>query len=435
MNFILFIFLGNFPIVIYLKQKSIKTLRNLLFWLINPGDTMEGGNKNIKKKSHKRDKDLALTISKSGEIKKFNEKCEKTFGYSEIQVKEKSFFKDLIPRKYMVTWQEKFNSAVKNSSINDFKLPILTKNGHEIMISWSSFPIKNSDGKVEDISIVGSFINTWDDSEESFLPSWNEIDKKTINDYGKDDLDKYKLKNQYLKDENKYLKKKLKVYLDKFSDTESHDKDFLGFSIYKLSDIFGGRKRKEEFEAFLEELNDREGYLNNLESKLMEEKRELNKKKINFISWRKKLEKLEADLESRRRWIDKKENSIKKLSDNLNNSSSLDDSFGKHDIIDNINESAAIIQRGILKQVNDSFASLLGYDLSEIINKSLFDFIAPESFADVQKFYKKRLNGEKIFGYKTTFLSKDNKKIDVVIKTKPTILNNDKAEIALIKET
>ena len=55
---------------------------------------MEGGSKKVKKKSHKRDKDLALTISKSGRIKKFNEKCVNTFGYSKNEVDKLSFFEN-----------------------------------------------------------------------------------------------------------------------------------------------------------------------------------------------------------------------------------------------------------------------------------------------------------------------------------------------------
>ncbi len=396
---------------------------------------MEGGSNKFKKSSHKRETNLALTISKSGKIKKFNDICEKSFGYSRNEVIKKSFFEKLSPKKYVDLWKKKFDSSIKNSSIDDFNLPILTKNGHELMISWSSFPIKNSKGKVEDISIAGSFIDSWDDSSESFLPVWEEVSTEKNKDIEqRSNNEKIELKNQYLIEENNYLKKKLKSYIDKFSDSKDQDKDYLGFSIYKISDFFGGKKRKEELEAFIEELDDREDYLNNLESKLMKEKKEMNQKKIDFINWRKNLENLESELESRKRWIDNKEESLKSLSNNSEESEFFDEELASHDVIDNINDSAAIIQRGILKQVNSSLASLLGYDISEIVDKSLFDFIAPESFDEVQSFYKKRLKGEHIFDYKTTFLSKDNKKIDVVVQTRPTMLNNDKAEIALIKK-
>ena len=43
-------------------------------------------------------------------------------------------------------------------SIDDFKLPFLTRHGHEVMIYWSDFPVKNRNGKIGDIGLVGKKI-------------------------------------------------------------------------------------------------------------------------------------------------------------------------------------------------------------------------------------------------------------------------------------
>ena len=44
---------------------------------------------------------------------------------------------------------------------------------------------------------------------------------------------------------------------------------------------------------------------------------------------------------------------------------------------------------------------------NEIVEKSIFDFIAPESFSDVEDFYKKRLKGEDVSTYSTIFITKE----------------------------
>jgi PAS domain S-box-containing protein len=103
-----------------------------------------------------------------------------------------------------------------------------------------------------------------------------------------------------------------------------------------------------------------------------------------------------------------------------------------HEILDKIPQSAAIVQRGILKQVNSSFISLLGYTLNEVVEKSFFDFITPDGLAGVEKYYLDRLKGESVSTYKTVFLTKDNNKIPVEVSIKQTMYNGEKAEIVII---
>jgi PAS domain S-box-containing protein len=100
--------------------------------------------------------------------------------------------------------------------------------------------------------------------------------------------------------------------------------------------------------------------------------------------------------------------------------------------LEKIPQSAAIVQRGIVKQINTSFMELLGYSIDELVEKSYFDFIALEGLADVEKYYLDRLKGDGVSTYKTVFSTKDNTKIPVEVVIKQTVYNGEKAEIVII---
>ena len=388
-----------------------------------------------KKSTHKRDNNLIISLDKDFNIIKFNNQSEKTTGYLFKDIKKTPFFKNLISKKYENQWKNILESAQKDSKIDEFKLPILTKNGYELMFIWNSFPIKNKDGIVQDISLVGEFIDTWEDNNEDIILGWEEVKKPDLSkDFEYGEIEKLQIKNQYLIDENNYLKKNLKKYIDIFSSQNTDNKDYVSSGIYRLNKIVASKKRKEELEAYVRELNDREKYLNDLEERFLEEKKGFNKQRIELINWRNRLEEIESEIESRKKWVDSKEKSIAVVNERKKKKEKIENSGEYDSIIKDMSESAVVIQRGILKEANESFAGLLGYDISEILEKSIFDFIAPESFDIVEDFYKRRLKGEEINNYSTVLLSKDNEKINVTIKTRPTLLNGDIAEIALIKK-
>jgi PAS domain S-box-containing protein len=103
-------------------------------------------------------------------------------------------------------------------------------------------------------------------------------------------------------------------------------------------------------------------------------------------------------------------------------------------MLDDYIESAAIVQRGILKQVNQRFIDLLGYETDMIIDTSLLNFIAPEGLPGIEKYYLNRIKGEKLSTYRTVVLTKDNIKLPVKISIKPIIIDGKKAEIAVLKK-
>ena len=115
--------------------------------------------------SQKNKENLVLSIDKNGEITKFNQICEQISGYDKNEIFKKSFYKILIPDRYRDLWDIFFGYSQNNRIIHDFKIPILTKHGHEIMISWSSFLVKDLKSDDLNINLVGSLVTSWKDVE------------------------------------------------------------------------------------------------------------------------------------------------------------------------------------------------------------------------------------------------------------------------------
>jgi PAS domain S-box-containing protein len=407
------------------------------------------------KTSHQREENLVLRLNKFNSIIKYNNECKKTFGFTQEKIINGSFFDNLVPKRYLNHWEKILNSAVQKPHINEFKLPLITKNGHEIMISWVIFPIKNKNGEVCDIDIVGSLISSWDDFDDSEPiksdnyniqnpPIWKEVrinkldNKKDNKSLSKDtQISDILQKYNFLKEENAYLKKYIKKIKNKSSENYNSKKNIFGKTVYKLSDIIGGKKRIEEFKSIKKELDAREEYLKDLHSLIKEDKKNIINQRKDLVKWREKLELLESDIESRKKWVENKEKTLKKYypsNDNkpLNSDENFED-LEPSDLIYKISDCAAIVQRGIFKDVNSSFADLLGYTSNELIDKSLFDFIVSNSFSSMENYYLNKLKGGKTSNINTKFLTSDNDRINVEISTKPVFFNGEKAELFIIK--
>jgi PAS domain S-box-containing protein len=379
--------------------------------------------------------DLVLGINSDEKITKFNDECEKISGYTKNDLLNRSFFDILIPERYLKQWKNVFNSIRKSKLIDDFRLPLLTKKGHEIMISWSSFPVKNTSGTVKDINLVGKLVTDWYDDEESLVDRAKSSSKYKDIEEGKTIKQLEKI-NIELERENKDLEKQiknLKTRLTKISKKEKLSDKSLGL-------FSGAKERKEELEQRWHELDEREKSLNKRESKLLKDTDKLGDKKDNLRLWREKLETLEFEIEKRRKDVKKME---KLISEGPPPAPIIEDSSIQpeeievedyQDVFDKIPESAVIVQRGILKQVNGSFAKLIGYNVDELIEKSLFDFIVADGFPGLEAYYLNRLKGGRVTSYETVFLTKDNNKVSVEVNTRPSIFNGEKADIAIIKK-
>ena len=209
-----------------------------------------------------------------------------------------------------------------------------------------------------------------------------------------------------------------------------------------LINCVGGKEKKKIFYSMAQELDKRRKALDVFEKKLREEAENLSKKKEDFVRWREKLEELEGEIERRREELMKQE----ELFDNYVFStlwSTANREFDEPKIkkeIDNVSkidfnevdESAVVLQRNILKQVNEGFQTLLGYREDEIINKSLSDIVAPESMAELRRYYLNRLKGGQDDAFEMVFLTKNNDRIPVEVTTRPTLFNGENADILIL---
>jgi PAS domain S-box-containing protein len=396
---------------------------------------------------------LVLTIDSSEKIVKFNKQSQDLSGFSEKEVIYHKIFGFLIPNRYENQWSNLLRISRQNKIVDNIKLPLVTKNGHEIMISWISFPVKDENGKIGDINFIGSLIKDWNDIEQSRVERKFDNDKRSViikkvsdnHDSEKIIMQLQKLNNELMK-KNIILEKNLKTTKEKkdlYSDKKEKNNYKSGYNfkknIYNLSEYFGGKKRKEEFQRMIKELEERENFLNEKESELVSEKRKINEKISEFKEWRKKLESLEIDIENRRKKILYQEekfltNVVGNVKDIKGDVETTEDLAECSDFLDDISDGAVVIQRGIIKKVNDTFLDLIGYDDIEIVEKSLFDFVSPEGFYEIERYYLNRLKGESVPFFNTILLSKDNNKIPVEINSKPTFFDQEKAEIAVIKK-
>ena len=381
-------------------------------------------NKRGNQTSHFRSKDLILTINRDEKIIKFNEVCEKISGYTLESILAKNFFDVLIPDRYLDQWRRIIDYVRKNKVINDFRLPLLTKHGHEIMVSWSSFPVGREE---RNISLVGKLVTSWDTTDD------------TVNIPIKMDVKKYNEINRIIKElmeRNKELELKNKELEKKLKEKTPKHRDLMGSGLYSFSDIVGGKKRMEEIESLIKELDVREKQLNTLMFKLTKDKKMINNRRNEFIEWRKKLESLEGDLVKRDKELLKQEKLLSEClliaqKDPLQNRKIIKPAEPEIDPLEGIQDCAAVIQRGILKQVTPSFTELFGYVAEDIVNKSIFDFIVPDGFSTIENYYFKRLKGEDINSFETVFFTKNNTKIPVKVLTRPTSFNSEKAELAI----
>ena len=215
--------------------------------------------KDDKKNMLLHDNSLVLSIDKNGKITKFNKECEIISGYSKSEVLNKYIFDFLIPNTHLDQWENLFDYSLKNKVDDDFKLPLLSKKGHEVMICWSNFPMKNTEGDVIEISFVGSLIESFQEVEEEPLEIpevemkgftiESPIKNKKIvsHDAPEKTIEDLNQINESLDREDAVLETNLenvRSSLDEINDEEI--KRDVKFRLNR----FGGKKKKEEFDEY-----------------------------------------------------------------------------------------------------------------------------------------------------------------------------------------
>jgi PAS domain S-box-containing protein len=112
----------------------------------------------------------------------------------------------------------------------------------------------------------------------------------------------------------------------------------------------------------------------------------------------------------------------------------LKERIENHLIIDEMDHIVAVIQRGIFRDISNSFADFLGYERTELLQKNFFVFIAPRGFDDARKYYLNRLKGSTTNSFRTVLLTKTQTEVPVEITIAPTVYRGDSAEFLTIKE-
>ncbi|MEM4258226.1 MAG: PAS domain S-box protein [Candidatus Thermoplasmatota archaeon] len=212
---------------------------------------------------------------------------------------------------------------------------------------------------------------------------------------------------------------------------------------FDIFDPFGFKRKKEEIAFGLQQLDQQRQELLKKESDLLRERKEIDQKIAEFSSWKEKLIEAEAEIEKRRNALFEEERLLQQQLEHLSPANEPVQSLRQEksqeisepqDLVSDLSECAAVVQRGILKQVNALFTDFIGFSSEELLEKSLFDFIAPEGLSDVERYYLNRLKGNDVSNYCTIFSTKNNEKKSAEVYLKPAIYKGEKAEITVIKQ-
>jgi PAS domain S-box-containing protein len=476
--------------------------------------------------------ELLLSITLDEEIVQFNRECERVTAYPREEAIHKKFSEILLPADYLSQWKTLLDTFQKTREIDEFTIPIKTKQGTLIPVTWNGFFVKDEQGNQNNICLLGISTQTFDTIQEknvkdsfsiaSVSSNKSEVFKETqqsipsesplagqpmehdvlkekiVDDDGpRDDTAQYNISilqsieklidttskqvdelsqmvkdlsgqyetiNERLRnlerkdvsseefkkhpmehleftetDHKKITKKKMKTTSDLSSQNDSALREKLPTF---FSDPFGYIRQRKDLEQQRQECERRQQELKAFEAQLTQEKKIFDTRIDEFRQWRDKLELLETEIEKRRQELLEQDVLIENHAQPI----SLDvrpeelkvcdqvvtEVPNYQQMLDGIPQSAVIVQRGILKQVNAPFAELIGYSKDEIVEKNFFDLIAADGLGGVEQYYLNRLKGESTSSYTTVFSTKQNEKVMVEVSVKPALYNGEKAEIAIL---
>ena len=104
--------------------------------------------------------DLILSLTPGEEIIQFNKESERFTGYLRDEVLHKKISEILIPTDSTKQWKDLFSSIQQDMWIDNFVLPLKTKENQIHMITWTGFLVKDEHGLVKDICIFGKPLKT-----------------------------------------------------------------------------------------------------------------------------------------------------------------------------------------------------------------------------------------------------------------------------------
>jgi PAS domain S-box-containing protein len=104
--------------------------------------------------------DLILSLTLTGEIIQFNKESEHVTGFLRDEVLHKKLSDILIPKESEKQWKDLLDSIRQDLWVDNFVLPIKTKNQQVQMITWTGFLVKDEHGSIKDICIFGKPLQT-----------------------------------------------------------------------------------------------------------------------------------------------------------------------------------------------------------------------------------------------------------------------------------
>ncbi|RLF58588.1 MAG: hypothetical protein DRN27_05030, partial [Thermoplasmata archaeon] len=109
---------------------------------------------------------LVVGIDKRGNITKFNEEFEEMTGKKRAGVLNTPFSTFFSKEyKFIDSWMDLIIKMRSNEKIPDMDLPMQTKNGEDVLVSWTSFPLTSNDkNAVSMLNLVGTPISNHADS-------------------------------------------------------------------------------------------------------------------------------------------------------------------------------------------------------------------------------------------------------------------------------
>jgi len=111
------------------------------------------------------------------------------------------------------------------------------------------------------------------------------------------------------------------------------------------------------------------------------------------------------------------------------NESLDEDKYSK--VLKNINESAVVISRGVVKAVNHSFTDMIGRPITDILDHNFIEFVAPEGFQKYKSHYLQKLGGESSTSFPIVLQSKKMDKIFLNASVKKLMIKETNIEVTI----
>jgi PAS domain S-box-containing protein len=109
---------------------------------------------------------LVIVLDASGQIVRFNRECERTTGYSFLEVKHRCIWDVLVPPAARTAIQASFTKLQQEQTTTTFASPCLTKEGQQRLIDWSGTVLLTLTGTIEYVIFTGVDITERQQAEQ-----------------------------------------------------------------------------------------------------------------------------------------------------------------------------------------------------------------------------------------------------------------------------